>query len=89
MDAEKRRSIIASGFIDFIDACGIEMTKDLVAVYGAGMVVSLAIVKMIIDEVKDNPDIKTKKDALDELEWEVLEFANDYTHQFEKKEEDD
>lgn len=89
MDADERRSITANGFIGFIDACGIEMTKDIAAVYGAGIVVSLGIIKRIIDEVKDSPDIKTKKDALDELEWEVLEFANDYTHQFEKKEEDE
>ena len=89
MDAKKRKEALVHGYNVFMSTT---LDPDSKEIFGAGVVVALAIVKGTLDEIKANQDLKTRKEALDEMEWEILEFANEFTHHLdkeEKKKEDD
>jgi len=82
MDAKKRKEALVHGYNVFMSTT---LDPDSKEVFGAGVVVALAIMKGTLDEIKANPDLKTRKDVLDEMDWEILEFANEYTHHLDKE----
>ena len=81
MDAKKREEALVHGYNVFMSAT---LDPDSKEVFGAGVVVALAIVKGTLEEIKANQDLKTRKDVLDEMDWEILEFANEFTHHLDK-----
>lgn len=85
MDAKRRKEALDHGFDVFMTSTTSDRSMPgYKAVFGAGVVVALAIMKGTLDEIKENPDLKTRKDVLDEMDWEILEFANEYTHHLDK-----
>ena len=57
--------------------------------FEAGMFTAIAAMRRLLADMKENQSVKTKEQLENELEWILLEWTNEYTHELEGKEKED
>ena len=57
--------------------------------FTGGIITALGVMRALVKEIREDKSLKSKEDAMNEIEWEIFSWANEYTHEFDRKENKD